>query len=102
MSRHEQHILTLAIEQRMLTRMEAPQLAALAEDTTDHSRGLRAVAALRRLLETLEYGQVRSALADGASWSDIAADLGVSRQAVHRKYARRLREAGSAGREENR
>lgn len=71
--------------------MDAPELAARAADTTDYSRGLRAVAALRRLLETLELLQVQRALAGGASWSDIAADLGVTRQAVHRKYAKRLR-----------
>jgi predicted transcriptional regulator len=71
--------------------MDAPELAARAADTTDYSAGLRAVAALRRLLETLELLQVKRALAGGASWSDIAAELGVTRQAVHRKYAKRLR-----------
>ena len=81
----------------MLTTVDAPALAARAADTTDFSSGLRAVAALRRLLETLELRQVERALACGASWSQIAADLGVTRQAVHRKYARRLREAGAAG-----
>lgn len=86
----------------MLTPVEAPELAARAADTTDTSSGLRAVAALRRLLETLELRQVERALAQGASWSEIAADLGVTRQAVHRKYARRLREAGAAGGEEQR
>lgn len=75
----------------MLTPVEAQELAARAADMTDYSRGLRAVAALRRLLETLELRQVEQALASGASWTDIAADLGVTRQAVHRKYAKRLR-----------
>ena len=82
--------------------MDAPELAARAADTSDHSEGLRAVAALRRLLETLELLQVKRALADGASWSDIAADLGVTRQAVHRKYAKRLRSALDADREAGR
>jgi hypothetical protein len=54
--------------------VDAPALAAQAADTTDYSRGLRAVAALRRLLETLELLQVERALSCGASWSDIAAD----------------------------
>lgn len=76
--------------------MEATRLAAAAADTTDHSAGLRAVAALRRLLETLELRQVERALARGASWSQIAADLGVTRQAVHKKYWRRLRDTGPA------
>ncbi|MEJ5913161.1 hypothetical protein [Pseudokineococcus sp. 1T1Z-3] len=72
--------------------MDAAQLAGEAADTADHSRGLRAVAALRRLLETLELRQVETALKSGASWSEIAADLGVTRQAVHKKYAKRLRD----------
>ncbi len=73
--------------------MDAPQLASAAADASDHARGLRACAALRRLLETLELAQVEAALASGASWSEVAADLGVTRQAVHRKYARRVRTA---------
>ena len=77
--------------------MEAAELATRAADTSDTAAGLRAVAALRRLLETLELRQVERALAQGASWSEIAAGLGVTRQAVHRKYARRLRQAGPAG-----
>ena len=80
--------------------MNAPELAARAADTSDSATGLRAVAALRRLLETLELRQVERALASGATWSQVAAHLGVTRQAVHRKYARRLRGAGPAGGEE--
>ncbi|GAA1002566.1 hypothetical protein GCM10009564_00660 [Streptomyces thermogriseus] len=51
--------------------------------------GLRAVAALRKLLEQLEAVQVRSARNQGWSWQEIAHELGVSRQAVHKKYGRR-------------
>ncbi|SDQ44528.1 hypothetical protein [Quadrisphaera sp. DSM 44207] len=79
--------------------MDAAALAATASDPEDHAAGLRAVAALRRLLETLELRQVEQALAHGASWSDIAAELGVTRQAVHKKYARRLRGRGPRGEE---
>lgn len=90
----------------MLTLVEAAELAGRAADTGDTSQGLRAVAALRRMLEVLELRQVQQALAAGATWSAIAADLGVTRQAVHRKYARRLRDdpstAGHAGSEEHR
>jgi DNA-directed RNA polymerase specialized sigma24 family protein len=50
--------------------------------------GLQAVAALRRLLEQLEAVQVRSARVNGWSWQEIATELGVSRQAVHKKYGR--------------
>lgn len=73
--------------------MDATRLAAAAAGSGDYPTGLRAVAALRRLLEVLELRQVERALAAGASWSDIAAELGVTRQAVHKKYARRLQRA---------
>ncbi|WP_405777246.1 helix-turn-helix domain-containing protein [Streptomyces sp. NBC_00859] len=66
---------------------EATELAAQASDS-DPRVGLRAVAALRRLLERLESVQVRSARNQGWSWQDIAAELGVSRQAAHKKHGR--------------
>ena len=50
--------------------------------------GLRAVAALGKLLEQLEALQVRNAREAEWSWQEIAEELGVSRQAVHKKYAR--------------
>lgn len=52
----------------------------------DPREGLRAVLALRRLLERLEYLHVRRAREQGWSWQDIATVLGVSRQAVHQRY----------------
>ena len=58
-------------------------------DSTDPTVGLRAVSALRKLVEQLESVQVRSARNQGWSWQEIAAELGVSRQAVHKKHARR-------------
>jgi DNA-directed RNA polymerase specialized sigma24 family protein len=54
----------------------------------DPATGLRAANALRRLAEVLEAAQVANARRQGWSWEDIAAVLGVSRQAVHRKYAK--------------
>ncbi len=60
-------------------------------DSTDPAVGLRAVAALRQLLERLEALHVENARANNWSWQDIAAILGVSRQAVHKKYAGRMR-----------
>ena len=65
---------------------EATELAAEA-GSRDPVVGLRAVAALRRLLDTLEGLQVANARSMGWSWQDIAGVLGVSRQAVHKKHA---------------
>ncbi|CAM5356590.1 AsnC family protein [Streptomyces abikoensis] len=56
---------------------------------SDPHVGLHAVAALRRLVERLEALQVDSARRQGWSWEEIGAALGVSRQAVHKKHARR-------------
>ena len=54
----------------------------------DPRTGLRAVRALRKLLEHLEASQVRRARELGWSWQEIADVLGVSRQAVHKKHRR--------------
>ncbi len=53
--------------------------------------GLEAVVALRRMLEALEAAQVETAVVAGWSWTRIAEVLGVSKQAVHKKHARRVR-----------
>ena len=63
----------------------------------DPATGLRAVAALRRLVERLEELQVQNAREQGWSWSDIASHIGVSKQAMHKKYARQL-DAGTSRR----
>jgi len=47
--------------------------------------------ALRRTLEALEAAQVENAFVAGWSWARIAEILGVSRQAVHKKHAARIR-----------
>jgi hypothetical protein len=52
----------------------------------DPEVGLRAVASLRRLVEQLESLQVDRARRLGWSWSQIAGELGVSKQAVHQKH----------------
>ena len=56
----------------------------------DPDVGLRAVAALRRLVERLEDLQVRNARDLGWSWAEIAAAVGVSKQAMHKKHAGRV------------
>jgi hypothetical protein len=57
----------------------------------DPREGLEAVVALRRMLEALEAAQVENAFVAGWSWAQIAEVLGVSKQAVHKKHAKRIR-----------
>lgn len=57
----------------------------------DPREGLRAVAALRRLLERVERIHVESARDRGYSWQQIAEELGVTKQAVHQRHGRRER-----------
>jgi DNA-directed RNA polymerase specialized sigma24 family protein len=54
----------------------------------DPATGLAAVASLRRLLESLEALHVGHARELGWSWQEIAAHLGVSKQAVHKKHGK--------------
>lgn len=70
--------------------MESRQIADVAADTSDPRAGLRAVASLRALADALELRQVEAALRAGLRWQDVADALGVTRQAVHKKYARRI------------
>ncbi|HKQ01996.1 MAG TPA: hypothetical protein VJ735_16860 [Actinomycetes bacterium] len=67
---------------------EVTQVAA-ATGSQDPEIGLTAVAALRGLVEVLEALQVENARVKGWSWQQIAAKLGVTKQAVHYKYAGR-------------
>jgi biotin operon repressor len=60
----------------------------------DPATGLAAVVALRRLADRLEDAQVEHALRSGWSWPQVAEALGVTRQAVYKKHARRLTAAG--------
>ena len=55
----------------------------------DPGRGLRAVRSLRELVDRLEALQVARARDLGWSWQEIADAVGVTRQAVHKKYGRR-------------
>ena len=69
--------------------MRAEEVTSLAAATSspDPEVGLAAVAALRSLVEVLEALQVENARTKGWIWKDIAERLGVSKQAVHKKYA---------------
>lgn len=68
----------------------------LAEEVTakDPAIGLRAVVALRQLLEALERLHVDNARDQGWSWQDIAGVLRVSKQSVHEKHAARRKLQG--------
>ncbi|MEV2275660.1 helix-turn-helix domain-containing protein [Nocardiopsis sp. NPDC049922] len=61
-------------------------------DPIDPETGLRAVAALRKLADHLEALHVSDARAQNWSWQTIADVLGVTRQAVHQKHARRTQD----------
>lgn len=67
---------------------EAIEIAAAAANR-DPEVGLAAVFALRELLAQLEALQVMTARSDGWTWERIATALGVTRQSIHRKYAKR-------------
>jgi hypothetical protein len=69
--------------------MQDTTMLTSAASSPDPAVGLRAVASLRLLQEQLQELQVDNARDQGWSWQDIAAALGVSKQAVHRKYGRR-------------
>jgi hypothetical protein len=60
----------------------------------DPADELAAVAALRRLADQLEDVAVEQAMRAGWGWPQVAEALGVTRQAVHKKHARRLIAAG--------
>ncbi|MEU7458327.1 MULTISPECIES: hypothetical protein [Streptosporangium] len=55
---------------------------------------LAAVTALRHLADRLEDAAVEQAMRAGWSWPQVAEALGVTRQAVHKKHAKRLIAAG--------
>ena len=62
------------------------QLARDAVEIDDPETALRALTALRLELDAAEADLVRRALRGGASWSQVARSLGITKQAAHRKY----------------
>ncbi|MFI6738461.1 hypothetical protein ACIBI9_36530 [Nonomuraea sp. NPDC050451] len=71
--------------------MEPDRIAVLAQavNADDAISSLAAIAELRREMARLEAVAVRRARAQGNSWTEIAATLGISKQAVHKKYGGR-------------
>jgi hypothetical protein len=65
-----------------------------AELPADPADALAAVAALRKLADRLEDAAVEQAMRAGWGWPRVAEALGVTRQAVYKKHARRLIDAG--------
>lgn len=57
---------------------------------SDPAAALAAVVALRRLADRLEMAAANAAVEQGWSWTDVAGALGISRQAAHKKFARRV------------
>ncbi len=74
--------------------MEQDTIAELAESVHDESPmvALMATVKLRDEVERLLTLHVRRARAQGATWSEIAMILGISKQAVHKKYGGKRRE----------
>ena len=53
-----------------------------------------------RLADRLEDAEVERALREGWTWPEVAEALGVTRQAVHKKHAKRLAAAARTPRRE--
>lgn len=71
--------------------MDGRELAELVQATADEDplTALAAMAQLRGEAERLEAVLVRRARNRGLTWTEIAAVLGISKQAVHKKYGGR-------------
>ncbi|PRY69139.1 hypothetical protein B0I08_103346 [Glaciihabitans tibetensis] len=71
--------------------MEAEKLQTLvgSMDGKGPAEALQILAELHREVARSEAGVVRSARQAGLSWEAIAQCLGVTKQAVHRKYGKR-------------
>jgi len=70
--------------------MEVSEMVGLAQSVGDEDprKALRATAQLKQAADQMEALVVRRARVRGMSWSEIAGYLGVSKQAVHKRYGR--------------
>jgi transposase-like protein len=65
---------------------ELARLAAEAAGAPTPGAALRKLRALRQAVDEFERAQVARALTEGASFASVGRDLGLSRQAIHRRY----------------
>ena len=61
---------------------------AAAAERGDPAQCLQGVVLLRRMADRMERAHVDAARSEGWTWQQIGDALGVSRQAVHKKYGR--------------
>lgn len=89
--------MTGGVRQPRLTRIDVQALE-VDQRRVSPRDGLRTVVALHRLAARLEVVHVDRARAEGMSWAEIARELQVTKQTVHKKHGSRHR--GGATREE--
>jgi hypothetical protein len=85
-----QRVLTPARASTMVDAMEVERMKSLvgSMDGKGPAEGLYAVAELQKEVGRAEAALVRRARQEGLSWEAIALCLGVSKQAVHKKYGK--------------
>lgn len=66
---------------------ELLQVALGATEEPEPQERLDAIRALRQHLDAAEHHTAQACRADGASWTDIGQQWGISRQAAHRRFA---------------
>lgn len=85
------NVSTLVDDRRLSTTIDNVEDLQSVPSPEDPAEALAAVVALRRLADRLELASVQCAIEQGWTWAQVAEELGVSRQAAHKRYARRVR-----------
>ena len=76
------------------------RLATEAAAATSPSVALHRIGALRKALDEFEKAQVAIALSEGATYAAVGRDLGLSRQAIHRRFREAARSQPASREEE--